>query len=161
MFAADRHGSLQHNAGVLVHLAGLLSGQDTSRVRARSSAGLDLDDAFGPGEPVAFRFRAADPVAPLTAVVTAARTGAEVARMKLGAAGQWQSAELAPPAPGSYRLTVAGEGVEPVTDIFVVFGQEEAADTGDGPDPRHAGLDYADAPASLLELAKARRVAGT
>ncbi len=154
MFAADRHGSLQHNAGVLVHLAGLLSGQDTSRVRAGSSAGLDLDDAFGPGEPVAFRFRAADPMAPLTAVVTAARTGTEVARMKLGAAGQWQSAELAPPAPGSYRLTVAGEGVEPVTDTFVVFGQEEPADTEMARTRGTRGLDYADAPASPLELAK-------
>ena len=136
MFAADRHGSLQHNDGVLVHLAGLLSGQDTSRVRAGSSAGLDLDDAFGPGEPVAFRFRAADPMAPLTAVVTAARTGTEVARMKLGAAGQWQSAELAPPAPGTYRLTLAGEGVEPVTDTFVVFGAAGPGGHRNGPDPR-------------------------
>ena len=75
MFAAERHGSLQHNDGVLVQLAGLLSGQDTSRVRAGTDAGLELDDAYGPDEPVTFRFRAADPVAPLTAVVTGAGTG--------------------------------------------------------------------------------------
>ena len=37
MFAAERHGSLQHNDAVLVQLAGLLSGRDTSTVRAGSS----------------------------------------------------------------------------------------------------------------------------
>ena len=130
MFAAERHGSLQHNDAVLVQLAGLLSGQDTSRVRAGADAGLELDDAFGPGEPVAFRFRAADPMAPLTALVTAAETGTEVARLELGAAGEWRGGELAPPAPGTYRLTLAGEGVEPVTDTFVVIGEQEPAEVG-------------------------------
>ena len=130
MFAAERHSSLQHNDAVLVQLAGLLGGQDTSRVRAGASAGLELDDAFGPGEPVAFRFRAADPMAPLTAVVTAAGTGAEVARLELGAAGEWQGGELAPPAPGTYRVTLAGEGVEPVTDTFVVVGEQDLTAAG-------------------------------
>jgi pimeloyl-ACP methyl ester carboxylesterase len=125
MFAAERHGSLQHNDAVLVQLAGLLSGQDTSRVRAGADAGLELDDAFGPGEPVAFRFRAADPMASLIALVTAAETGAEIARVELGAAAEWRRSELAPPAPGTYRLTLAGEGVEPVTDTFVVVGEQE------------------------------------
>ena len=130
MFAAERHGSLQHNDGVLVQLAGLLSEQDTSRVRAGTDAGLELDDAFGPGEPVAFRFRAADPMASLTAVVTAAHTGAEIARLELGAAGEWRGGELAPPAPGTYRLTLAGEGVEPVTDTFVVVGEQDPTAAG-------------------------------
>jgi hypothetical protein len=125
MFAAERHGSLQHNDGVLVQLAGLLSGQDTSQVRAGTDAGLELDDAFGPGEPVTFRYRAADPMAPLTAVITEAVTGAEVSRLGLGTAGEWRSSEVAPPAPGTYRLTLAGEGLEPVTDIFVVVGEQE------------------------------------
>jgi hypothetical protein len=130
MFAAERHGSLQRSDGVLVQLAGLLGGRDTSRVRAGSRAGLQLDDAFGPGEPVTFRFRAADPMAPLTAVLTAAGTGTEVARLRLGAAGQWRSAELAPPAPGTYRLSVAGEGIEPVTDTFIVVGEQDPTETG-------------------------------
>ena len=125
VFAAERHGSLQNNDGVLAQLAGILSGQDTSRVRAGSDIGLDIDDAFGPDEPVAFRVRAQDPMAPLTAVLTAAATGQEVTRRSLGAAPDWQQAELAPLPPGSYRLTIAGEGVEPVTDTFVVFGTEE------------------------------------
>jgi hypothetical protein len=125
MFAAERHGSLQHNDGVLVQLAGLLSEQDTSAVRAGADAGLELDDAYGPGEPVTFRFRAADPMAPLTAMVTDASTRAEVARLDLGAAGEWRSGELAPPPPGAYRLMLAGEGVEPVTDTFVVIGEQD------------------------------------
>jgi len=129
MFTAERHGSLQHNAAVLVQLAGLLSGQDTSRVRAGASAGLELDDMFGPGEPIAFRFRASDPMAPLNALVTDADTGAEVARLELGIAGDWCSSELAAPAPGTYRLTLAGEGVEPVTDTFVVVGEHDPMGT--------------------------------
>jgi hypothetical protein len=141
MFASERHGSLQHNDGVLVQLAGLLSGQHTSRVRAGTGAGLELDDAFGLGEPVVFRFRAADPMAPLTAVVTAAGTGAEVARLELGAAGEWRGGELAPPASGTYRLTVAGDGVEPVTDTFVVIGEQDptAADVRPRGDVRVRG----------------------
>ncbi len=129
MFAAERHGSLQRNDVVLAQLAGLLSGQDTSTVRAGTDAGLELDDAFGPGEPVAFQFRAADPMAPLTAVVRAAETGAEVGRLELGAAGDWCDGELPPPPPGTYRLTLVGEGVEPVTETFVVIGDlDRAAD---------------------------------
>jgi pimeloyl-ACP methyl ester carboxylesterase len=124
MFAAERHGSLQNNDGVLIQLAGILSGQDTSRVRAGSDIGLDIDDAFGPGEPVTFRARSKDPMAPLTAVLTAADPGQEVDRCSLGAAPGWQQAELAPLRPGTYRLTIAGEGAEPVTDTFVVFGAE-------------------------------------
>ena len=70
-------------------------------------------------------------MARLTAVVTAARTGAEVARVDLGAAGEWRGGELAPPPPGAYRLTLAGEGVEPVTDTFVVVGEQDPAETGE------------------------------
>jgi hypothetical protein len=131
MFAAERHGSLQGNDGVLVQLAGLLGGQDTSRVRAGTDAGLELDDAYGPGEPVAFRYRAADPMASLTAIVTAAQTGAEVARVALGAAGEWSGGELGPPRPGTYRLTLAGDGVEPVTDTFVVVGEQDPTETAE------------------------------
>jgi hypothetical protein len=138
MFVAERHASLQHNDSVLVQLAGLLSGQDTSRVRANVDAGLELDDAFGPGEPVIFRYRAADPMAPLTAILTAAASGAEVARVELGAAREWRGGEIAPPAPGTYRLILAGDGVEPVTDTFVVVGEhelEESDFTGAGRSP--------------------------
>jgi hypothetical protein len=143
MFAAERHGSLQHNDGVLVQLAGLLSGQNTSAVRAGTDAGLALDDAFGPGEPVTFRFRAADPMAPLTAMVTAVQSGAEVARLELGTAGDWRDGALAPPPPGAYRLLLAGDGVEPVSDVFVVIGEQDPTETGEvrtrgGPTARSA-----------------------
>ena len=63
-------------------------------------------------------------MAPLTAVLATADEGQEVARRSLGAVADWQQAELPALRPGFYRLTICGEGVEPVTDTFVVFGPE-------------------------------------
>ena len=128
MFAAERHGSLQNNDAVLVQLAGLLSGRDTSHVRAGSSVGLDLDDAFGPEEPILGNVRCEDPMADLTAILTRADTAEEVNRFALGAGGGWRPLEIAPLPPGSYRLTVAGESaVEPASDVFVVLDGAEPA----------------------------------
>ncbi len=127
MFAAERHASLQNNDPVLVQLAGILSGRDTSRVRAGSNIGLDLDDAFGPDEPIAFKVRSEDPVAELTAVLSRADTDDDVARIALGAGEGWRGTEIAPLSPGAYRLTVVGESaVEPVSDVFVVTGTGES-----------------------------------
>ena len=43
-----------------------------------------------------------------------------------GAAASWPR-----PPPGTYRLTLAGEGVEPVTDTFVVVGEQDPAAAGE------------------------------
>jgi pimeloyl-ACP methyl ester carboxylesterase len=127
MFAAERHASLQNHDAALVQLAGILSSRDTSRVRAGSSVGLDLDDAFGPEEPISFAVRSEDPMAELTAVLTRADTAEEVTRLAVGAGAGWRSTEIAPLPPGSYRLAVVGEGaVEPVTDAFVVMSAAES-----------------------------------
>jgi len=125
MFSAERHGSLQNNDGVLVQLAGILSGRDTSKVRAGFRLGLRLDDAYGVNEPIAFGVRSEDPMAELTAVIIAANPGAEVARIPLEARSGWRTAETAPLPVGSYRVAITGEGVDPVTDFFVVLGPEE------------------------------------
>jgi hypothetical protein len=124
MFAAEQHGSLQNDDAVLVQLDGLLSGQNTSQVRGGTSAGLNIDDAFGPGEPINFRFRAADPMVSLTAFIAESGSGIEYSRLELGSAFEWRDAEIAPLAPGTYRLTIAGNGVDPVTDTFVVVGND-------------------------------------
>jgi len=125
MFAAERHASLQNNDPVLVQLAGILSARDTSRVRAGSSVGLELDDAFGPEEPISFRVRSEDPMAELTAVVKFADTDGLVALIRLGTGGDWRANEIPPLPPGAYRLTIAGESaVEPLSDVFVVVGGE-------------------------------------
>jgi hypothetical protein len=133
MFASEQHGSLQNNDAVLVQLAGILSGRDTSRVRAGSAVGLELDDAFEEGEPVRFQVRSEDPFAELGAIVE--RTdGIEFTRLALGPAGTGpRSAEVGPLPPGDYRLTVVGSSdVAPVTDAFVVVGgpREEVAANG-------------------------------
>jgi pimeloyl-ACP methyl ester carboxylesterase len=126
MFVAERHASLQNNDPVLVQLAGILSGRDTSRVRAGSSVGLDLDDAFGLGEPIYFRVRSEDPLAELTAVVSFADTHGTAARIRLGTGGDWRANEIPPLPLGAYRLTIAGESaVEPLSDVFVVVGDED------------------------------------
>lgn len=125
MFAAERHASLQNNDGVLVQLSGVLTGRDTSDVRAGADVGLDIDDAFGAEEPVAFRVRSEDPTAELRAAVMDAQTDEVVAEVGLGSGAEWRAGEIAPLPPGTYRVTVdATAGVEPVTDAFVVLGTE-------------------------------------
>jgi pimeloyl-ACP methyl ester carboxylesterase len=126
MFAADRHASLQNNDAVLVQLAGILSGQDTSRVRAGSRLGLELDDAFGSDEPFTFNVQTEDPMAELSALITRADTGEEVKSLAVGAGSGWRTPEIPPLQPGSYRLTLIGPSeVEPVTDAFVVLDAAE------------------------------------
>lgn len=131
MFASERHGSLQNADPVLVQLEGVLSGLDIDlgRFRAVPGArlGLDLDDAYPAGEPVPLRVRSDGPLAgPLVAMAVDADTGREAARVPLGAGNEeWIEAETPPLAQGVYRLTVMGGGmVEPVTDVFAVFGEE-------------------------------------
>ena len=130
MFAADRHASLQNNDAVLVQLAGILSGRDTSRVRAGSRLGLELDDAFGSDEPLTFNVQSEDPMAELSALITRADTGEEVKGVDLGTGSGWRSVEIPPLRPGSYRLTLAGHSdVDPVTDAFIVLDEAEPAQT--------------------------------
>ncbi|MBD0291149.1 MAG: hypothetical protein ICV74_07830 [Thermoleophilia bacterium] len=136
MFAAERHASLQNDDPVLVQLTGILSGIDIDHDRFREALpqiglALDLDDVYGPEEPVAVRVRPQQPPSqPLVVEVENVETSERTARatLRLGDDG-WHAGELGPLAEGTYRLTAFGPGpVEPVTDLFAVI-----ADDGGGP----------------------------
>ena len=134
MFAAQRHASLQNDDPVLTQLAGVLSGVDLDLSAFRDlptvRVSLDIDDIYEVGEPLVVRARTEQGSAePLLAVVEDAvrppddEQPVEVARAALRPSdGGWQSAELAPPPEGAYRITVFGGGaVEPVTDVVAVL----------------------------------------
>ena len=139
MFAAQRHASLQGDAGVLVQLTGALSGQDLGMVRAGSPVGLDVEDLFAPEEPVAFRVRSEDPFVTLTAVLTRADTREEVARASLPGGQEWADVELPPQPSGTYRLAVTGDGgADVVSDVVVVVPAEPEEDGAWEPSPSRA-----------------------
>jgi pimeloyl-ACP methyl ester carboxylesterase len=128
MFAAERHATLQNMDPVLVQLAGVLTGRDTSAFRdvPKSGLGLDLEDAYATDEPVAIRVRSEDEAAELDAVVVEAETGRGVAATSLQPGlDEWREAEVPPIPAGTYRLTVSGGPlVQPVSDVFVVYDAE-------------------------------------
>jgi len=133
MFASERHASLQNEDGVLVQLRGVMSGLDIDFPGFRDAfptigLGLELDDAYQTDEPVPVRVHPEEePAESLLVQVRDAETNEEVARETLTPAGDgWHEAELRPLQEGAYRLTAFGSGrVEPVTDLFVVLGEDE------------------------------------
>jgi pimeloyl-ACP methyl ester carboxylesterase len=132
MFAAERHATLQNMDPVLVQLAGVLTGRDTSAFRdlPKSGLGLDLEDAYATDEPVAIRVRSEDEAAELDAEVVEAEAGRAMASTSLSPGlDEWREAEIPPIPAGTYRLTVSGGPlVQPVSDVFVVYD----ADSPDG-----------------------------
>jgi pimeloyl-ACP methyl ester carboxylesterase len=130
VFSADRHATLQNADSVLIQLDGLLRDE---RVRFRAAPveiGLDLDDVFEPAEPVRFAVRASKPGVPMMATIVDRSNGAEVARTTFTGVEEWDAVELAPVPTGTYELRVAGLGAppaKPVSDVFVVFGEEDEA----------------------------------
>jgi pimeloyl-ACP methyl ester carboxylesterase len=131
MFAAERHASLQNLDAVLVQLAGLLTGRDTSIFRdlPKSGLGLDLEDAYAVDESIGIRVRSEEPPAELVAVAVETERGQEVGRATLGPGiDEWREAEIPPLPAGTYRLTVSGGStVQPVTDLFVVYSETSEA----------------------------------
>jgi pimeloyl-ACP methyl ester carboxylesterase len=133
MFASERHASLQNEDGVLVQLRGVMSGLDIDFPGFRDAfptigLGLELDDAYQTDEPVPVRVHPEEePAESLLVQVCDAETNEEVARETLTPADDgWHEAELRPLQEGAYRLTAFGSGrVEPVTDLFVVLGEDE------------------------------------
>jgi pimeloyl-ACP methyl ester carboxylesterase len=130
VYVADRHGSLQNNDPVLVQLTGLVSGLDldlSTYYAINTRLSLDIDDTFGSDEPVEVRVRSEDPSVELTATVIETEGGGVAARATLERSSEeWRTATVGPFPPGTYRLTVRGEGpVDPVTEVFMVLGQDE------------------------------------
>jgi pimeloyl-ACP methyl ester carboxylesterase len=125
MYASERHASLQNMDPVLVQLAGVLTGRDTSAYRdlPKTVLGLDLEDAYPIDEPIGVRVRSEDQAAELAAVAVEAETGQEAGRVLLAPSlDEWREAEIPPVPAGTYRLTVSGgPSVQPVTDVFVVY----------------------------------------
>ncbi len=133
MFASERHASLQNEDAVLVQLRGVMSGLDVDFPGFRDAfptigLGLELEDAYQTGEPVPVRVHPEEePAESLLVQVCDAGTNEEVARETLAPTDDgWHAAELPPLPEGTYRLTAFGSGrVEPVTDVFLVLGEDE------------------------------------
>jgi pimeloyl-ACP methyl ester carboxylesterase len=123
IFAADRHASLQNEPGVLANVKGVLSrtAVDLRRFRAEVpiTLSLDLEDLYLATEPVVIRAQPSEKQPRLVAHVTNLESGAVETIEFARADGRWQQAEAELP-PGSYRVTVDAEGVQPVTDLFTV-----------------------------------------
>jgi hypothetical protein len=139
IYAAQKHATLQEVESVQTNLLGILTQvPELSSIRdLRSGLSLYLDDAFGPGEPVAVRVEVAEPRLELATTVTDLATKRQEGPFPLrdDADGSYRL-ELPPRPPGDYRVTVAGmnvtrELVQPVSDIFMV-----APDEPDEPDER-------------------------
>ena len=124
IYAADRHGSLQNAADVLLNLEGILTRPaiDLRDFRAGppESLSLDIEDAVVSPEPFTVRAKPSDGNPRLTAELTNLSTS-ETFTEPLDRAGEgWQAVELVLP-PGTYRVQVTGgANVRPVTDLFVV-----------------------------------------
>jgi pimeloyl-ACP methyl ester carboxylesterase len=132
IYVRERHASLQNADFSLNQVIGLLRRQliDQARVFAPGTGiSLDVEDAYLAGEPVVVRAMPEAEWATIAAEVRDAGSGAHVAATPLAPAeGGWREAELEPLRPGTYRVTVTGDGdgVNPVTDIFSVI--EEGVD---------------------------------
>ncbi len=129
MFASERHASLQNLDAVLVQLEGILTGHDTATFRdlPKSGIGLDLEDAYAIDQPIGVRVRSEEQSADLVAVAALADSGQEVGRAALPATiDEWREGEIPSMPVGTYRLTVSGgPTVQPVTDVFLVYGGPE------------------------------------
>jgi pimeloyl-ACP methyl ester carboxylesterase len=128
MYAAERHASLQNNDGVLVQMLQRIQRDRRSlgsfKATMNMGLGMDVDDAYLPGEPIAIAVSPEDEGARLTAVVRDAGKGTEVARSATWTEdGAWRRTELPPLGEGTYRVTVSAIGpTDPVTGVFVVPG---------------------------------------
>lgn len=126
MFASTKHGSLQNAAAVLTHLEGVLTGRhlDLGSFREEPTAArvsLEIEDLLEADDPVRIRARPTRPDLTLSAEVTDASTGQEVASVPLSPdADRWHEAELDPLPAGAYRVRISGERVLPAEDSFAV-----------------------------------------
>jgi hypothetical protein len=117
MFAGEQHGSLQNDDAVLTHLRGILTGRllDLGMFEAvePSRIGIEVEELFGPSEPIRIRARGDREDLPLTAQVQNADTGQLATTVDLRSHGDASYGAEVPPLP---------EGANSVTSLFSVVG---------------------------------------
>ena len=127
VYAAERHGSLQNDEGVLRQVVGILSEPLLGLKRFRSLTaiplGLDIGDFYSVGEPIAFEVEPAEtPPQTLNARVYSVADGQQLASRPLRKTpdGRYVG-ELPSLATGAYRVRVEGGSlVAPATEVFLV-----------------------------------------
>lgn len=127
IYAAETHGAIQNNDGTLVNLMGLLTRDKIEwrkfqRASDLITLSLDLDDVLLPGQPLMLGARPSEgnPRLELTLEPLAGGAPIEERLTRDSARGNgWQGGEFGL-APGTWRITVHGDGVAPVSDLVVV-----------------------------------------
>ena len=120
VFAADRHGSLQNNEGLLAHVRGVLTQPDTTIVRRAYEDVADLsvtvEDAYPVGANIEIGVTASEGMPAIEAILQDAVTNLEVARLPV----KGQRVIFDPLKSGHYRFILSGPNVAPVSDVFLV-----------------------------------------
>ena len=120
VFSGQPHASIQNQAGILDHVAGLMTALRLDLGRFRKPPlriGLDTEDLWEAeqGAPVAIETN--DPDSRISVVVTDAETGAELARVDSGT-GRERTLEVPGVPAGAYRVTAMSGDVS-VTDVVL------------------------------------------
>jgi len=121
MFANSKHGSIQNDDGVITQLKGVITGltlpwQSYQRVVEAPSVSLEVEDAYWHDEPVIIRTQ---PAEGLYASVVDSATSYEISRLPLTK----DTVTFGTLEPGSYEVTISGDGIPPVKDSFVVVAK--------------------------------------
>jgi pimeloyl-ACP methyl ester carboxylesterase len=128
-FAAEMHGSLQNSDSVWVNVEGILGGLDihSHAFRAGVSAAklavrLGIRDAYPDKTPVTMTVRPEESFVDLEATVVDVATNREVQTVPAQPAGAAErTVSFAGLQPGTYRVTVHGDDVDAVSDVFLVL----------------------------------------
>jgi hypothetical protein len=124
VFVSERHGSLQNNDGLLAHVRGMLTQPDTGgvlRVGGEIGLSLTLEDAYTEGEEIQIGVASGEGLPELVASLQDAISGVHITSLPVRRGGAKGLRVVFDPLPaGHYRLTIRGEGVSPIRDVFLV-----------------------------------------
>lgn len=127
IYAAETHGAIQNNDATLASLVGLLTADriDWRRFQQasdRASLSVEMDDVLVGGEPLVVRAHASEGSPRLSVRLQNLADGTDVDEALSRDTARDDGAstgEFALP-PGTWRATVHGDGVAPVSDLVVV-----------------------------------------
>lgn len=127
IYAAETHGSIQNNDSVMVNLVGMLTRDKIEwrkfkRASDKVSVTLEVDDVLLPGETLVVGARPSEGNPRLELSLTPLAGGEPIdERLSRDSArgDGWQAGEFLL-SPGTWRVTVHGDGVAPVSDLVVV-----------------------------------------